>query len=237
MKNIEKIKENVALALKKNFPQTSQSISADNLVLIHEGRFANAAVLRYKDDSLDLTVKDFSGSPFWIRRVFGVFSTRTEYTAKKALALATGDHGVLQRLSPWSIAFDYVRGDTLNKVPRNVPADYFIKMEQIVSKLHECGFVHLDLRNLGNMILGDDGKPYIIDFQSCLSTKHMPRFIRKYLEKVDFSGIYKAWERKCPQALAEGRKSVLSYVNAIRKFWVFKGYPLEHFLEKRKMKH
>lgn len=161
MKNIEKIKENVALALKKNFPQTSQSISADNLVLIHEGRFANAAVLRYKDDSLDLTVKDFSGSPFWIRRVFGVFSTRTEYTAKKALAQATGDHGVLQRLSPWSIAFDYVRGDTLNKVPCNVPADYFIKMEQIVSKLHECGFVHLDLRNLGNMILGDDGKPYI----------------------------------------------------------------------------
>ena len=36
LKNIEKIKENVALALKKNFPQTSQSISADNLVLIDE---------------------------------------------------------------------------------------------------------------------------------------------------------------------------------------------------------
>ena len=204
MKNIEKIKENVALALKKNFPQTSQSISADNLVLIHEGRFANAAVLRYKDDSLDLTVKDFSGSPFWIRRVFGVFSTRTEYTAKKALALATGDHGVLQRLSPWSIAFDYVRGDTLNKVPRNVPADYFIKMEQIVSKLHECGFVHLDLRNLGNMILGDDGEPYIIDFQSCLSTKHMPRFIRKYLEKVFFPEFTRHGNANVPKRWTKG---------------------------------
>ncbi len=232
MKNIMKIKRNVVVDLKKAFPALGSDISENGLTLIHEGRFANAAVLRYRDRNLDLTIKDFSGSPLLIKAVFGMLSTRTEYRAKKALAEALGENGNLCLLSPWSLAFDYVCGETLNKVLKNVPSDYFIRMERIVRKLHACGFVHLDLRNLGNMILGKDGQPYIIDFQSCLPTKHLPAFIRRYLEKVDFSGVYKAWERKCADGLDERRKSVLTYVNGIRRFWIFKGYPLQHFLEK-----
>ena len=122
-----KIKRNVVVDLKRAFPSLGSDISENGLVLIHEGRFANAAVLRYRDRNLDLTIKDFSGSPLLIKAVFGILSTRTEYRAKKALAEALGENGNLCLLSPWSLAFDYVCGETLNKVPKNVPSDYFIK--------------------------------------------------------------------------------------------------------------
>lgn len=235
MKNIKKIKKNVIVDLKKAFSSVGADFSENALTLIHEGRFANAVVLRYRDKNFDLTIKDFSGSPRLIRGTFGFLSTRTEFRAKKALAEALGETGRLYRLSPWSLAFDYVRGETLSKVPKMVSSEYFIQMERIVRKLHDCGFVHLDLRNQGNMILGRDGAPHIIDFQSCLPTKYLPSFLRCYLERVDFSGVYKAWERKCSVALDRRRKAVLTYVNGIRKFWIFKGYPLQHFMEKRKM--
>lgn len=236
MKNIKKIKETTVENLKKAFPLIATQISADGLCVLHEGRMANATVLRYRDESMDLTVKDFSGSPFIVRAIYGVLSTRAEYRAKKALKKAMGGSCGLYRLSPCSVAFDFVGGSPLNSVPQAVPSDYFVKMEKIVEKLHESGFVHLDLRNLGNMILCKDGTPYIIDFQSCLPTKHMPAFLRRYLEKVDFSGIYKAWEKKCSVALDLRRKKELDYVNGIRKFWVFRGYPLQHFLERMKRK-
>ena len=114
MKNIMKIKRNVVVDLKRAFPSLGSDISESGLALIHEGRFANAAVLRYRDRNLDLTIKDFSGSPLLIKAVFGMLSTRTEYRAKKALAEALGENGNLCLLSPWSLAFDYVCGETLD---------------------------------------------------------------------------------------------------------------------------
>ena len=52
--------------------------------------------------------------------------------------------------------------------------------------MHEKEIVHLDLRNLGNIIMGENGYPYIIDFQSCISTKYVPKKLKKDFKKSGY---------------------------------------------------
>ena len=48
--------------------------------------------------------------------------------------------------------------------------------------MHSKNIVHLDLRNLGNILVGKDEYPYIIDFQSAISTKYLGSWLSKYLK-------------------------------------------------------
>lgn len=45
-----------------------------------------------------------------------------------------------------------------------LPEDFFAKLRAVLARLHERRIVFLDLNKSGNIILGDDGKPYLIDF-------------------------------------------------------------------------
>ena len=56
--------------LKENYE--NYEIRKECLSLLHEGQFANAAVFRYNDENnLDITIKDFSGSPWLVRKTLG----------------------------------------------------------------------------------------------------------------------------------------------------------------------
>ena len=84
--------------------------------------------------------------------------------------------------------------------------------------------------------MGENNYPYIIDFQSCISTKYLPKKLKKILRKVDISGVYKCWENRCSEPIDEKRKKFLNRFKEIRKMWVLKGYPLMRILKKIKAK-
>lgn len=58
----------------------------------------------------------------------------------------------------------YVAGATLQAVPR-VSGEFFDELEAIVRELHENGVAYVDLAKEENIIVGEDGHPYLIDFQ------------------------------------------------------------------------
>jgi len=59
---------------------------------------------------------------------------------------------------------EYVPGETLNRAGR-VPDDYFDGLKQILEQVHAAGVVHIDIEKPENILVGEDGRPHIIDFQ------------------------------------------------------------------------
>ncbi|MEL0606501.1 serine/threonine protein kinase, partial [Pseudoalteromonas undina] len=59
------------------------------------------------------------------------------------------------RLSPIAVAYDYIEGKPLSSLiqqGKTLPVDFFIELELQVSKMQLLGIVHLDLRNMGNIL-------------------------------------------------------------------------------------
>ncbi|MDR1280470.1 MAG: hypothetical protein LBK99_06575 [Opitutaceae bacterium] len=204
-----------------------QVFEPPNLTLLKAGRFGNACVFRYHDGHCDWIIKDFHHSPWPVRWTAARFFVRQEYRALVRLHGVKGVATEAHRLSPWTIAYPFIKGTPLAVLPpHSVPKPFFLQMETLVAAMHARSVVHLDLRNLGNILRGDDGHPRVIDFQSAF---HLPRWCPRWMQRIlcnaDTSGIYKAWCRRGEEPLDAGREAFLERVNRVRKFWVLRGYP------------
>ena len=104
----------------------------------------------------------------------------------------------------FSMAARFVPGRALADSPTGrVSTEYLLALEALLRQVHARGLVHLDTRGGGNLLIGPDGAPGIIDFQAALSTRWMPRALRGWLEDMDLSGIYKKWQRWQPDTLGD----------------------------------
>ncbi|XQW85496.1 RIO1 family regulatory kinase/ATPase [Thalassotalea piscium] len=214
--------------LQQQFPE--HIFKEKHLSIVHKGRFANAIVYRYKDSAFDLIVKDFSQSPWFIRKSFARISVNQEYKGLSRLAELDSVVNRFCRLSPIAVAYNYIEGTPLRSLihkEETLPVNFFNDLERQVAKMHRKGIVHLDLRNMGNILCGADGKPYFIDFQSTISFARFPRWLQRFMRGSDMSGVYKAWNKLCTEPLPDTKKDYLVRFNQVRKRWIFRGYPLQ----------
>jgi hypothetical protein len=129
------------------------------------------------------------------------------------------------RVDGSSMAARFVPGRALADIPNGpVASDYLVALEALLRQVHARGLVHLDTRGGGNLLIGPDGSPGIIDFQAALSTRWMPRSLRRWLEDMDMSGVYKKWQRWQPDTLGAARLESLDRLNRWRRWWFLRGY-------------
>lgn len=221
------LKANVVAALQEHFPTLAPSI--DNLSVLHKGRFANAIVFRYKDETLDLVVKDYTQCPAVLRHSIGRLFIGREHKNLQRLRGLAGVAEDSYKLSPIMLAYPYVEGRSLaelRKKKEKLPVEFFQQMEQLVKDMHARGIVHLDLRNMGNILCNAEGEPHFIDFQSAFSVKRAPKRFRNLLKATDVSAVYKSWATLCEEPLPSEQRAFLEDFNKMRRFWVLRGYPL-----------
>jgi len=63
-----------------------------------------------------------------------------------------------------AVAHDYVPGHPLGK-NEVVDSQFFPRLRQIILEMHRRGISYMDLHKRENIIVGHDGRPYLIDFQ------------------------------------------------------------------------
>jgi hypothetical protein len=63
-----------------------------------------------------------------------------------------------------AFAHAYVEGHALRKGER-VADDFFDRLREALAVIHERGMAYVDLEKCDNVLVGDDGKPYLVDFQ------------------------------------------------------------------------
>jgi RIO-like serine/threonine protein kinase len=192
---------------------------------LSRGRWANAIIwLEHWPDGIRV-VKDFSERIGPVRTMLGVLLVRRELMALHRCAGIVGVPCDVHRRGPYALTYRFCPGRTLREVePEALDPAFFPALEDLVRAIHARGIVHNDLRNARNLIVGVDGRPHIIDFQSHINTRRLPSDVRRHLEAFDLSGVYKHWSRLRPDSLDASRRAALARVNRWRHWWIMRGY-------------
>ena len=213
--------------------------------LVHRGGALNARVYRAEGaDGAAWIEKDFSECPRLVRNTLGRFFVWRECWILWRLETTGLVPGGVRRLGPFALREDFVAGFALRDsdtgvFTRNacepstaygvaeemlrepVPRSFFEALEAGIRAVHAAGFVHLDLHNSRNVMVGPGWEPTLIDWQSALPTFWMPGFLRRALERIDLAGVYKFWNKFRPGELSPERLRFLERSRFLRRhFWI-----------------
>lgn len=96
----------------------------------------------------------------WIGRLLA----SREQTAFEKFVDVEGIPKFLCRWESTGIVREYIEGHPLAK-GEQVPDDFFSQLHWIIEKIHVQNMAYVDLEKCENVLVGDDGKPYLFDFQ------------------------------------------------------------------------
>ena len=126
--------------------------------------FATTAM--YEGDSGRVLFKVHRVAPFlglplaWLGRVLA----NREATAFERLADVEGVPRLMARHGRTGLIREYIDGHALQKGER-VPDDFHLRLRSLIDEIHARGMAYVDLEKCENVLVGDDGKPYLFDFQ------------------------------------------------------------------------
>ncbi len=139
---------------------------------ISVGGFANPDVFLVERAGVRLVVKDFAPRSALVRATLARFLARREQRAWRALAGHAAVPRFVGPLDALAFAVEHRAGRPLSRsVARETPPAFFAQLDAAIAEMHARGVVHLDLRHQGNVLVGDDGAPVLIDFGSALVLK------------------------------------------------------------------
>jgi hypothetical protein len=131
------------------------------------------------------------------------------------LTRCEGIHGVprlLARTGPATYLYEYIEGTSLDRKPA-IPPGFFDGLLAVLQQIHARGLVHFDLHKRGNMLVDNDGRPWIIDFQlstyvadRCLLSRRLSTRLRRRLQAYDLYHLYKHKRRFQPAELTEAEE-------------------------------
>lgn len=165
------------------------SLTYDNAItnlekFLIKGRFTKADVFITRVGEHRFVVKDYSKKGFWERNLVGLTVIARETRAYEALSGIDGLPPTFKRLSPYSLATEYLEGKDLGCFQRGEFGPGVIRQfERIVDELHKRGWVHLDLHRRTNILLVD-GKIFIVDLASALHAGRIPLIGRLFTALV-----------------------------------------------------
>jgi tRNA A-37 threonylcarbamoyl transferase component Bud32 len=208
------------------------SISEDQLTLLCKGQAFNADVYRFIDPKQkSFIIKTVAAKPLLVRWFSGKLFIHREFKMLKALQTLASVATTVDKIAPSTLLIEYIDGEPLATIrkadKKKLPTEFFLEAEEELKKMHQLGYVHLDLRNLGNIICTKQGKPSFIDFQTALNITYFPKRFQLFLQKVDLSGLCKAWKKVGAEPLDPKHQAFFDEFNSFRKFWILEGYWLK----------
>ncbi|MBN1845340.1 MAG: hypothetical protein JW810_06620 [Sedimentisphaerales bacterium] len=104
---------------------------------------------------------DFLGIPLgWLGRRL----IRHEMRLLGRLRELVGIPQVLGGWGEWGMVYGYIPGCSLDEKPE-LPDTFFDRLAELVRRIHERRIAYVDMNKRGNILLGPDQLPGIIDFQ------------------------------------------------------------------------
>jgi hypothetical protein len=159
-----------------------------------------AATAFYADASGKMVVlkisrtTDFAGVPLaWLGR----WLCRREVRFYRKLADLPNVPDVLGTVGPTGFVHAYVPGRPLEK-ERPVPDGFFAELQQLLAQLHRRGLAYVDTNTPQNILLGDDGRPHLIDFQISYDVSELGDWWlnRWWLRRLQHEDLYHVLKHK-----------------------------------------
>lgn len=95
----------------------------------------------------------------------------------------------------------YIEGRPISR-KLATPDGYFSKLEALFAEIHSRGIAYVDTNKPQNILLGDDGLPYLIDFQISFDRDRFPtRWLLRRFQREDRYHLLKHRRRMRPDEL------------------------------------
>jgi hypothetical protein len=202
--------------MKADLTYTEARLNIERVIV--QGRSFKADVFISRADGQRFVVKDFGNKGFWERNIVGRVVIGRELRAYTALAGVDGLPSRYKRLTPFSLAIEYLEGRDLGGVERGeIGPGVLCQFEQIVEDLHERGWVHLDLQRRSNILLVN-GKVFVVDLASAFRPGGVPlvgRYLTGLLGLADRISLIKLKSIYAPELLTAKERKWLKLRNLV----------------------
>ena len=116
-----------------------------------------------------------------------------------------GEVVAYEEILPYASAHIYVEGTPLRRYPHKVSDDFFPQLQNVLKIIHTHQISYMDLNKQENILVTEDGKPCLIDFQICFHLSHRwpgnsapMRFLLQLLQRSDDYHLMKHFTRLRP---------------------------------------
>lgn len=151
-------------------------------------------------------VKDFSLNGFFFRNIIGRILICREAKVYRKLKGIAGIPAFYRTINGLAIVIEKIEGKHLLEYRRGtkLPDIFFPTLKKTVEQMHDLGVAHCDLKRAPNIIVGDDGKAYIIDWSSYVTRRLFPfNLIYKRMVVDDNKAVIKVKIRHLDKKVTE----------------------------------
>jgi RIO-like serine/threonine protein kinase len=194
-----------------------------NFICLVKGRYGKPDLNQIEWNGRSLIVKDVRGSFFILRWTLGFWLIHKEWKIYSCLKGVEGIPRPVERIDRFAFAMEFIQGRPILR-GEPLPPSFFSDLMQVLKEVHARGVVHLDLRHKGNILVSENGKPFIIDFNSSFAFKEkgiLRRSLFPLLCWVDRGGLLKLKRRISPSSMTSQELAFLRRFDRIRKLWIF----------------
>ena len=193
------------------FLKTSD-LPRQNLGVLRKPTNTRPTLWRVEENGVRAIVKDYSSNSVWFKNTIGRFLLWREskaYRRLKGLRGVPACYGVIDGLA---LVTEEIPGKNIEGLEneRRLSEEFFDQLQALVEKVHSRGLAHCDLKRAPNILLGSDGRPYIVDWSASIFAREFRFFplnliYQKFL-RDDLNAITKMRLRHCPESVAPDDK-------------------------------
>lgn len=192
-------------------------------VCLVEGRFGKPDLNRVEIEGQAFMVKDVRRRNFFLRWTLGLWLIQQEWKIYSRLKGLKGIPQPVERIDRFAFAMEFIPGVPIER-GEIIPPAFFSDLDQVLKAIHSRGVVHMDLRHKGNILVSEQGEPFLIDFNSSFAFKDkgiLRRYLFPLFRWVDYGGFLKLKERASPSSMTPEETDFLKRFNRLRKLWIF----------------
>jgi serine/threonine protein kinase len=203
---------------------TLQNLAKIQSTFLRPATNTRPAVFRVMDGGAKAVVKDFSRLGFLYRNTFGRFLVWREAKAYRHLRGVDGTPRLFRVIDGLALVIEEIPGKSLENAYRDftLPASFFKELEDLVNRIHDRGIAHCDLKKEANVLLGEDGRPHIIDwgaaiFEGEFRFQPLNRIFQRFL-RDDHMAVIKLKLAHVPEAVTRLEKARYAYRSPAERF-------------------
>ncbi len=194
-----------------------------NSICLVKGSFGKPDLYKVEIGGQTFMVKDVRKRNFFLRWTLGLWLIHKEWKIYSRLKGLKGIPQPVKRIDRFAFAMEFIPARAVGRDEALSPS-FFSELERVLGEVHSRGVVHLDLRHKGNILVSEEGEPFLIDFNSSFSFKGgelLHRLFFPLLRWVDYGGLLKLKKRASPSSMTPEELSFLKRFNLLRKLWIF----------------
>jgi len=204
---------------------SERELQGDRVRHLQKGRWGKADILLLETEQGKAVVKDFNGKILPVRW-YGRWQIRREASIYRRLAGVSGVPRYFGRIGKNAMAIEFIDGERISHWKRrDLPPALFVRLWELIERIHSRGIVHIDLRKRDNILVNASGEVFIIDFNASFRFSQgslAGRWLFPALCKIDHFGFLKWKSVLAPGQLSEEERNDFQRMTFLRRFWIFK---------------